>query len=532
MARPTVEQLEKINRFARTPLNADEVEVFENLMIDTLPVKSHGIVISEKILQKFLEDIKNGVPQMLSHLTDLLPVGKVYDGRLVEEEVDGQVVKTLYGEFYIPKGMKVTGYNIITDDLIEMINKGILTDTSIGFYATEIKCNICGNDIRNVFACQHVPNKTYEVDGKEVTCYGIVDGDGELLENSLVYSGACERAMVLSKTGDTDIKVQRKEGIKVEDIKNIPLDAKMMFKFSKNNGIEVYVDKLMDEDEIGKDDPIEIDNSADSADNTPWGQVDLENLRKRIMRARNYKTLVKEAYLVVEDGYETAPSQHLKYPHHVIKNGKLVVSKTGVRAAKIRLMQNDPHNESALRHLRKHERELGMGEEESTVTIDELKELIEILTNEINECLERERIYQDMIKKLEFEKEQLSIYEAKYRQKLINECKVLGINDVAKEDLDELSIEELEKKVDSLRRNFIESLTKQKQEKVIEDKPEVEVVEEKELSEEEKFSMMSYEEQQNFIIKKAKEFAENNKVSMREALKEMYKKFGNLIKSE
>lgn len=549
MARPTQEQLEKINRFAKTNLNPDDIEVFRNLMIDTLPVKSHGLIISEELLKKFEQDVKNGVPQMLSHITEFLPVGRVFDGEIVDEEVDGMKVKTLYGEFYIPRGVKVTGYNITTDDLIEMINKGILTDTSIGFFATKIKCNICGNDIRNFLVCPHIPNQEYDVDGQKVICYGIVEGDGELTENSLVYSGACERAVVLSKDG-SEIKSVKREGIKVEDVKRIPLNAKMMFRFSKNGGMEIYVDELMDEDEIGVDDPIEIDNSAESADNRPWGEVDLENLRKRIMRARNYRSLVREAYLVVEDGYESAPSQHLKYPHHVIKNGKLVVSRTGVRAAKARLMQNDPNNQAALRHLRRHERELGMGEEESVIgealTVEELEFEIESLKEEIQILQNQVKELREMLAEAEKEKEELSMIEAKYKQRLISDyytSAVLLNEKFEINALKELSIEELETKVkdvlDKVRKTYIlENKISETAKQIVEKfqiKEENESIvkdDVKEETEEEKFAKMSYEEQQEYFVKKAREYMKENHVTMREALREIYKKYKKLIKSE
>jgi len=58
-------------------------------------------------------------------------------------------------------------------------------------------------------------------------------------------------------------------------------------------------------DEMGKGDSIKIDLSKEAADmTTPWGEVDKVRLRDSILRAKNYKTLVKKCYLVVEDGWE------------------------------------------------------------------------------------------------------------------------------------------------------------------------------------------------------------------------------------
>lgn len=47
---------------------------------------------------------------------------------------------------------------------------------------------------------------------------------------------------------------------------------------------------------------------------TPWGDVDKTELRNKIMEASNRSELVDKVYLKVEDGWEDAPSEKLKYP--------------------------------------------------------------------------------------------------------------------------------------------------------------------------------------------------------------------------
>lgn len=47
---------------------------------------------------------------------------------------------------------------------------------------------------------------------------------------------------------------------------------------------------------------------------TPWGDVDNTAMRNKIMKAINKATLVKSVYALVEDGWQDAPSEHLKYP--------------------------------------------------------------------------------------------------------------------------------------------------------------------------------------------------------------------------
>lgn len=47
---------------------------------------------------------------------------------------------------------------------------------------------------------------------------------------------------------------------------------------------------------------------------TPWGDVDKTDMRNKIMKAINKATLVQSVYALVENGWQDAPSEHLKYP--------------------------------------------------------------------------------------------------------------------------------------------------------------------------------------------------------------------------
>lgn len=139
--------------------------------------------------------------------------------------------------------------------------------------------------------------------------------------------------------------------------------------------------QFIKKEDMGTGEKIEIDNSKDSADMTgSWGDVDKTKLRNDILKASNYKSLVKEAYLIVEDGWEDAPSQHLKYPHHAIRNGKLIVHKDGCQTALSFLNKNDAGNTKAKNHLKKHYKELGLDtsnfELDGGIGMDEKLELL------------------------------------------------------------------------------------------------------------------------------------------------------------
>jgi len=120
-------------------------------------------------------------------------------------------------------------------------------------------------------------------------------------------------------------------------------------------------DDSFTKDDWGTGSEITIKNDKESANmTTSWGDVDKTELRNKILKASNYKSLVKEVYLIVEDGWEDAPSEHLKYPHHMISGGSLVVSKDGIETALSFLNNHDPDNTSAKSHLKKHYKELGL----------------------------------------------------------------------------------------------------------------------------------------------------------------------------
>lgn len=116
-------------------------------------------------------------------------------------------------------------------------------------------------------------------------------------------------------------------------------------------------------DEMGKSDSIKIDLSKEAADmTTPWGSVDKIKLRDRILRAKNYKTLVKKCYLVVEEGWEDSLSLKLKYPVCRIKDNTLVLCKSGCRAALSMLENNTDKSyyKSAKAKLKRYYKILGL----------------------------------------------------------------------------------------------------------------------------------------------------------------------------
>lgn len=76
-----------------------------------------------------------------------------------------------------------------------------------------------------------------------------------------------------------------------------------------------------------------IDKSKEAMSDKAWGEVDKTAMRDKIMEASNKATLVKVVYMLVEDGWEEAPSEHLKYPVMELKGDTFVYNRDGLASA-------------------------------------------------------------------------------------------------------------------------------------------------------------------------------------------------------
>lgn len=85
------------------------------------------------------------------------------------------------------------------------------------------------------------------------------------------------------------------------------------------------------EDKFGNGASIDVNKTKLS--DTPWGDVDKTELRNKVLEASNYKELVKDVYMVVEEGWEESPSTKLKYPVMEIKDGEAFYNRHGLSSA-------------------------------------------------------------------------------------------------------------------------------------------------------------------------------------------------------
>lgn len=102
--------------------------------------------------------------------------------------------------------------------------------------------------------------------------------------------------------------------------------------FKKNNSIKLFQFVQERKNQMAEK-SYKIDKSKESISTKPWGEVDKTELRNKIMEASNKSSLVKEVYMLVEDGWEDAPSEHLKYPVMCFEGDKLVYNRYGLASA-------------------------------------------------------------------------------------------------------------------------------------------------------------------------------------------------------
>jgi len=212
---------------------------------------------------------------------------------------------------------------------------------------------------------------------------------------------------------------------------------------------EIKESFAVSKDEIGSGDSIDIDNSEDSAVNGSWSDVDKGAERDKIMKASNYKSLANEMYLLVDESeLDTAPSQAVKYPHHVVRGDKLVVHIDGLEAAGSRLNQvksQDDISESdyqkAINHINKHRKELGMEDlKELTNQSEEMQlETPEQEVQEVENVVEETSEAEESFEKVEeVETAEETQVETDYKA-LYDEIK--ESYDILKEDFDKLKSE-------------------------------------------------------------------------------------------
>ena len=103
--------------------------------------------------------------------------------------------------------------------------------------------------------------------------------------------------------------------------------------FSKNDTFSNLKNFAKERKQYMEGKTYKVDKSKEAVSTKPWGEVDKTELRNKIMEANNKSSLVKDCYMLVEDGWEDAPSEHLKYPVMCFEGDTLVYNRYGLSSA-------------------------------------------------------------------------------------------------------------------------------------------------------------------------------------------------------
>lgn len=232
----TDEDLKKINKYALTPLKAEDVFIFKATMADNEQDDRNYMPFNLKSLQD-LKRLYIGKTMLKDHRRQAdNQIARIYDTELVQNANK----QTELGELHTDLIAKI--YMVRTEsnkDLIAEINAGIKKEVSTSCRPEKMICNICNTDNMNKW-CIHYPGVNYDVtdaSGKtsKKRCKMLLHGASEAYELSFVAVPAQPRAGTHKSVGfakpieSKDLELEDETTIKSpetpEDNTNVDKDA-------------------------------------------------------------------------------------------------------------------------------------------------------------------------------------------------------------------------------------------------------------------------------------------------------------------
>ena len=176
-----------------------------------------------------------------------------------------------------------------------------------------------GQEFNEIFDLQNLRNTSVEMKVKVVD-----DADEGEVESFDIYGLTCLGLSIKGSCPDammTMIRFSQEDAdayfSKIHEHNLTPLQ-----KFAKER-----------KENMAENKSYKVDKSKEAMSEKAWGDVDKTDLRNKIMDAKNKNSLVKSVYMLVEEGWEDAPSDHLKYPVMCFDGDKLVYNRHGLASA-------------------------------------------------------------------------------------------------------------------------------------------------------------------------------------------------------
>ena len=244
---------------------------------------SHGIKISEEVLRKCASSI----------LGNFL-VAKISWGDATTHNES----ESIYGYFPL-------------EQEIEFVKDGDILKA----YAYAVISKKYSKEFNGIFEYQNIRDSSVEM---TVT---YEDEEEEIATSFDIYGLTCLGKTVNGSCPDADIKIIRFEEKVAEKY------------FQKRDNLFTMKEFVEERKQQMAGKTYKVDKSKEAMSTKPWGEVDKVELRDKIMEASNKASLVKACYMLVEDGWEDAPSEHLKYPVMCFEGDVLVYNRYGLSSA-------------------------------------------------------------------------------------------------------------------------------------------------------------------------------------------------------
>ena len=218
----TDDELEKINTYTRREFTADEVYTFSLVLCDNDVDRDFERFTVESLFQ--LEKLFVGKTGIFDHNPKAEnQSARIYDCKVEAVESKktdlGDDYFRLTAKAYIPKSDK-------TEDMILLIESGILKEVSIGCSVGDKVCSICGKEAGD---CQHIKGNEY---GGEL-CVHLLTNPTDAYEWSFVAVPAQKQAGVIKNMKNYKEKFMTKENTK-ELLKAFNSNKEKAFDMLKN----------------------------------------------------------------------------------------------------------------------------------------------------------------------------------------------------------------------------------------------------------------------------------------------------------
>ena len=190
-------------------------------------------------------------------------------------------------------------------------------------YAYAVVSKRYSKEFNGIFEFDNIRNSSVEM-----TVNTAEDDDNKVLSFDLYGLTVLGKA-VNGSCPDADIKMVRFSADEAEAY------------FAKNDTVDILKKFVNERKQSMADKSYKVDKSKEAMSEKAWGDIDKTDLRNKIMEASNKAKLVKDVYMLVEDGWEDAPSEHLKYPVMCFEGDTLVYNRYGLASALAYARQED-----------------------------------------------------------------------------------------------------------------------------------------------------------------------------------------------